>query len=871
MESHELHPIEYGKKTSQLKIMGNNDARLWMISRFIDLSGNYIDYEYQKIDGQILISDILYTSHCDNRDCNDQQNESEPYNTIHFEYEDRPDIISKFVDGGQVKMTKRLKKILLFSDNSDFIQYYMNYKQSSITNRSLLTDITQCRNNHCFPETSFEWTDKDGEISWAEGIILPNSGSNHPYFVDLNNDGLIDFINVEDQEAYVQTELNQWERKSIYDPPEGKVYSHPDDTLTKNLNNDNSVGLYIDYNGDGKTDYIYYNKIMMSFVKIDSSISIPGGTYITYHYENDMEEQSTFGAYYQTKDGFIKDNYFSNTLQEIKKDILYENWYFSFIDNNNISYYYSSVDEFINQDPYCIQKLFDNHFSDIKLARNSEVYLKTYLVRPSLINNLHDINGDGQQDILYNYDDNVLIKRCGCKAYTSGSTGLKGSYVPGLGVDRYNPITKPFGYNYSEEKIIDNGVRYIDINGDGLDDYVVNNSSLNAVYLNINYGWSETQDERYSLKFKRKNGNYKTYPFLVNGSIDNGVRIIDINGDGLRDLIASKNTEDNGQFENDSKQINLNNIVFLNTVKGWQLNDSLSLPIPLVEEDGSKNGILIDINNDKLIDYIVFASNTNQHLTYINTNDNWLLKSNINYDFKLKNDNNNIITQFYDINGDEFIDAIENNNNKNRYFLNKGEPDLINKITEGKKNDKSQGYDRNIHFYYSSITDKNVYSNNCKSDYSNDCKSFHPYNLYQEPFYVVSKLSLDTGVTGDNNTEFKNIILYKYGNRKVDLLRRSSLGFGYVEEVNIPRKQITVKRYKQYFPFTGYIEERTVNYYQNMLDTGEVKPDDTPILLYQYNIAYERQLTEIINNVTGKKYKYYFPDWKTTETITNDL
>ena len=46
-------------------------------------------------------------------------------------------------------------------------------------------------NNHCFPETSFEWTDKDGEISWAEGIILPNSGSNHPYFVDLNNDGLI--------------------------------------------------------------------------------------------------------------------------------------------------------------------------------------------------------------------------------------------------------------------------------------------------------------------------------------------------------------------------------------------------------------------------------------------------------------------------------------------------------------------------------------------------------------------------------------------------------------------------------------------------------------------------------------------------------
>jgi hypothetical protein len=162
-----------------------------MISRFIDLSGNYIDYEYQKIDGQILISDILYTSHCDNRDCNDQQNESEPYNTIHFEYEDRPDIISKFVDGGQVKMTKRLKKILLFSDNSDFIQYYMNYKQSSITNRSLLTDITQCRNNHCFPETSFEWTDKDGEISWAEGIILPNSGSNHPYFVDLNNDGLI--------------------------------------------------------------------------------------------------------------------------------------------------------------------------------------------------------------------------------------------------------------------------------------------------------------------------------------------------------------------------------------------------------------------------------------------------------------------------------------------------------------------------------------------------------------------------------------------------------------------------------------------------------------------------------------------------------
>jgi len=125
----------------------------------------------------------------------------------------------------------------------------------------------------------------------------------------------------------------------------------------------------------------------------------------------------------------------------------------------------------------------------------------------------------------------------------------------------------------------DSGVRYADVNGDGYVD-VLNNDI--TTYLNSVYGGWEETDKWIS-----------PVPFVepVSGAQpprnrDNGVRLVDINADGLTDIVN-------------------NNSIYINDgVEGFFLSEDWYLPASFVNNEADKGARLMDVNGDNLIDVV---------------------------------------------------------------------------------------------------------------------------------------------------------------------------------------------------------------------------------------------------------------------------
>ncbi len=137
-----------------------------------------------------------------------------------------------------------------------------------------------------------------------------------------------------------------------------------------------------------------------------------------------------------------------------------------------------------------------------------------------------DFDGDCDDDMLVhryiNSESSIML------AYENTGNGWNRvfGYVPPV------PISK-------EGK--DNGVRFIDINHDGLKDFVISNENEKNVWLNKCDGW-----ETHPITDTKHNYSKPPINFVDEGLNDNGVRIVDIDGDGFEDIIQ-KRTKINGE------------------------------------------------------------------------------------------------------------------------------------------------------------------------------------------------------------------------------------------------------------------------------------------------------------------------------------
>ncbi len=202
---------------------------------------------------------------------------------------------------------------------------------------------------------------------------------------------------------------------------------------------------------------------------------------------------------------------------------------------------------------------------------------------------------------------------------------------------------------------VDQGVRIADVNGDGLQDVIqsiiVTGGTDDSVYINNGNGWTLNSNWTIPLQFSDTR--------FEGRESDTGVRIVDVNGDGLPDLFQSLRTQSGS----------ISTAIYLNTGSGWTQDSSWYIPVPITHyglaDDGDVGVRLFDINGDGLVDMVQgvqFQSGATTTGVYLNTGNSWVSDLSWHVPLYLKsylNVGQDTGVRVADVNGDGLVDIVQ--------------------------------------------------------------------------------------------------------------------------------------------------------------------------------------------------------------------
>lgn len=239
--------MEFGASfDSRIEAQGKEAVLTWAVNKIEDINGNYftVTYEENNVSGEYYPIRIDYTG---NTDAN-----VVPYNRIIFEYEARPDIISGYISGSKIQITKRLKTIKTYSENQLVRTYNFEYELGIMTRRSRLISIQETAGNTSLPKTILKW--QDGKKRFSESFDLGEPaheiGNKHTahWLADVNGDGRNDLVyNADGSDDY-------WVILSV---EKGSSQATPWGTREGGVAFDGGSQWLADVNGDGMADLVY--------------------------------------------------------------------------------------------------------------------------------------------------------------------------------------------------------------------------------------------------------------------------------------------------------------------------------------------------------------------------------------------------------------------------------------------------------------------------------------------------------------------------------------------------------------------------------------------------------------------------------------
>lgn len=455
----------------------------WMLEEVRDTNNNYIKYEYYKDGGQIYPSQITYTGN----------NTTDGVLQVVFSRQSRTDVGTSYKEGFLVTTSYRINEIQTKVNGTWVRKYTFAYTTGDNSTRSLLSSITESgqdesSNVTTLPATSFTYnTSTPGwtldTTTWTAPTTFANG---YQSMLDINGDSLPDVIESHDTQkhTYINNNNGTWTNNTGLQPPilfresEIRGGSHQDAW-------DQGVRIG-DINGD----------LLPDILKVEDNANSKGGSDGYLNTSGSSWTQNT--------------SWSSTATVTLNGDDNISSWGADFIDLNGDGL----TDILRKQDTY----------SGAQTNSGSSFNTQTSSWVPSVdlmgpFSQFADINSDGLPDIIYMSYSNFYAQwtRYVYLNKGDGTWDANTSLVPPLDI-----VDTQSG---------DMGIRFFDVNNDGLVDLVPDSLLLFAgrsTYLNTGVGWIETSSW---------NGPTEAYFNFTSDPIN----IVDINSDGSIDFFTTQN------------------------------------------------------------------------------------------------------------------------------------------------------------------------------------------------------------------------------------------------------------------------------------------------------------------------------------------
>lgn len=454
----------------------------WMLEEVRDTNDNYIRYTYTKDGGQIYPYQIIYTGHGD----------SDGVAVVTFTISIRPDSVVDYQAGFKVQTDYRISQITAAFDGTNVRQYALSYTAGNNGYRSLLSDVQETGwsggSSTTLPPMTFAYQSTTTPFVSQGGTRIAGPGW---IVADANGDGKND-ISVFYQNIYT----GAIEGGVAADgSASGTSVTPPTYWAGQTQGDDSHPGgergvRYVDVNADGKADIV---QGLYDYPTGSSSSTLAVNTYAT----------STGYAWTSTSTP-------------------------------------STIPTFA------------------EYGRAGSGMLTTGLFA--------DVNGTGLPAFLQRVDGVYSGK-----AYLADGSAWEAGTTTVFAPAKSLPYTTPTPTNS----------QLIDINGDHLADWIYSDEDNTYVLLNNGSGWESTPAPEWTIATSTL---YKS-PSAGTTYYDRGIRFVDINGDGLPDMVHSYTAPlpYTWSFAPDPEMESYDE-AFLNTGSGWATTTAYSLPTIILAE-----------------------------------------------------------------------------------------------------------------------------------------------------------------------------------------------------------------------------------------------------------------------------------------------
>lgn len=249
--------IQYGNTTdSRIEVQSGSAARVWALNRITDSKGNYLTYAYTEdtANGDYRPSQINYT-------LNGAVNSGQ---SVQFQYEDRINssvsepLPALYIQGKSVKTLKRLKTIQTFVGANAVKEYRLTYEASPTSGRSRIKTLQECAvapTVVCKPALDFTWTSTAFSLSatsnpnpnsWNFGA--PPGGFYASVQGDFNGDGKTDYVELKNTTLYTLLSDGNGQFTGVPKTLSWDFGSPPDGLTYQFISGD--------FNADGLTDFM---------------------------------------------------------------------------------------------------------------------------------------------------------------------------------------------------------------------------------------------------------------------------------------------------------------------------------------------------------------------------------------------------------------------------------------------------------------------------------------------------------------------------------------------------------------------------------------------------------------------------------------